>query len=168
MKNSYLFKQFTVLITLTIFAFVADYYVLNVYLNINNIVLQQLLMIIANSFLLFVFNQLIYNYAKKNEEKFMRHKIWKKMFFIIFICLLLSFALFITLFLTTPLQNLISTQEWVMLIIVYYFLFLLNLFVLSIVHKMVSESTNIERKLLLTWGSSSILIFLVIFLLPSL
>lgn len=168
MRTSYLFKQVTGLITLIIFTFVAHYYVRHIYLEINNTVLQQLLMIIAISFLFFVFNQLIYNYAKKNQDKFMKHKVWDKMFFIIFICLSVSIVIFITLFFITPLQALISSQQWIMLIIMYYFLFLLNLFILSIVHKVVNKSTTVEKKLLLTWGSSTIVIFLVLFLLPSL
>ncbi len=164
MRTSYLFKQVTGLITIFIFTFVAHYYVRDIYLEINNTVLQRLLMIIAISFLFFVFNQLIYNYAKKNQDKFMKHKVWNKMFFIVFIYLSVSIVILITLFFITPLQALISSQQWIMLIIMYYFLFLLNLFILSIVHKVVIQSTTIEKKLLLTWGSSSIVIFMVLFL----
>ena len=124
-------------------------------------------MFIPISILLFVFNQLIYNYAKKNEDRFMQHKIWNKMFVLILMWLMISFVVFILLFFMTPLDVLISSQTWIMFIIVYYFLFFINLFVLSIVHKVVNSSMKIEKKLLITWVSSSLLVAFILFVLPS-
>ena len=161
--KSHVFKQFVGIITLFLFAFIVDYYIL--YIEI--LVLKQLIMFIAISILLFVFNQLIYNYAKKNEDRLLQHKIWNKMFVLILMLLMISFVVFIPLFFMTPLDVLISSQTWIMFIIVYYFLFFINLFVLSIVHKVVNSSMKIEKKLLITWASSSLLVAFILFILPS-
>ena len=161
--KSHVFKQFVGIITLFLFAFIVDYYIL--YIEI--FVLKQLIMSIAISILLFVFNQLIYNYAKKNEDRLLQHKIWNKMFVLILMLLMISFVVFILLFFMTPLDVLISSQTWIMFIIVYYFLFFINLFVLSIVHKVVNSSMKIEKKLLITWASSSLLVAFILFILPS-
>ena len=162
----YAFKQFVSILILLLIAFIVDYYIQNVNVDIESVVLKQLFMFITISILLFVCNQLIYNYAKK-EEEFMKHKIWNKMFIIILGWLMISFIVFILLFFTTPLGDLISLHPWIMFIVVYYFLFIINLFVLSIVHIVVDISMKLEKKLLITWASSSLLVAIIFFLLPS-
>ena len=162
----YAFKQFVSILILLLIAFIVDYYIQNVNVDIESVVLKQLIMFITISILLFVCNQLIYNYAKK-EEEFMQHKIWNKMFIIILGWLMISFIVFILLFLTTPLEDLISLHPWIMFIVVYYFLFIINLFVLSIVHIVVDISMKLEKKILITWASSSLLVAIIFFLLPS-
>ena len=165
MKN-YAFKQFVSVVTLVIFVFVADYYIRNVNVALESVVLKQLILSIAISILLFICNQLIYNYAK-NEERFMKHKLWNKMFIIILIWLSISFVVFIFLFFLTPLDVLISSHMWIMFIVAFYFLFFINMFILSIVHKVVDVSMKIEKKILITWASSSLLVVIILFVLPS-
>lgn len=132
----------------------------------ESVVMKQLIIFIAISILLFICNQLIYNYAKR-EEGFMQHKVWDKMFIIILIWLMISFILFIFLFFTTPLEDLITSYTWIMFIVAYYFLFFINLLTLSIVHIIVDKSMKVEKKLLVTWASSSLLVALTLFVLPS-
>ena len=164
--KTYVFKQFVSILTLLIFALIADYYIRYVNVDIGSVVLKQLIMFIAISLLLFVCNQLIYNYAK-NKQGFMQHKLWNKMFFIILIWLIISFVIFILLFFVTPLDELISSHTWTMFVIAYYFLFFINLFILSIVHKVVDISMKIEKKLLITWASSSLAVVIILFVFPS-
>ena len=122
--KSYVFKQFVGIITLLLFAFIVDYYIRNVNMYIVNVQLINDLFC-RISILLFVFNQLIYNYAKKNEDGFMQHKIWNKMFIVILIWLMISFVVFILLFFMTPLEDLIASYTWIMFIVVITFYFLL-------------------------------------------
>lgn len=164
--KSYVIKQFISILILVVFAFIGDYYIRNVYVNIESVALKQLIIFTVVTILLLVCNQLIYNYGKK-EEAFMQHKIWNKMFIIYFGWLMISFVLFILLFFTTPLEDLISTHAWIMFIVVYYFLFVINMLVLSIVHIIVDHSTKLEKKILITWGSSSLLMGIILFVLPS-
>lgn len=135
-------------------------------MGIENIILKQVIIFAAISILLFVCNQLIYNYAKR-EEAFMKHKVWNKMFVVILIWLMISFVVFIFLFFATPLEYLISSNTWIMFIVVYYFIFFINLFVLSIVHIIVDTSMKVEKKLLITWASSSLLMAIILFIFPS-
>ena len=154
--KSYAFKQFLCIIVLFIFAFIVDYYFQNVNMGIESVTLKQVIMFVAISILLFVCNQLIYNYAKR-EKGFMQHKVWNKMFIVILIWLIISFVVFIFLFFATPLEDLITSYTWIMFIVAYYFLFFINLFVLSLVHIIVDTSMKVEKKLLITWASSSLL-----------
>lgn len=165
MKNYY-FKQLSCILFLFLFAFIADYYIKYVNVDIDSVVMKQLIMFIAISILFFVFNQLIYNYATK-KKGFMQHRVWHKMFIVILIWLMISFVVFIFVFFATPLQDLIASHPWIMFIVAYYFLYFLNLLVLSIVHITIDTSVKLERKLLITWASSSLLIAIIIFMLPS-
>lgn len=159
----YVFKQLFCISMLFLIAIIVDYCIQT--LSIENIVLKQAMMFITISMILFFCNQLIYNYAKIAKE-FMQHKIWKKMFIIILVWLMISFIVFISLFFTTPLGDIILLYPWIMLIIGYYFLFVINFFILSIVHNIVDMSMKLEKKILITWGSSSLLVAVVFFLLP--
>lgn len=162
----YLFKQFSWILVLFLSAFVMDYYFQNVNIGLESAMLKQLVVLIAISILLLVCNQLIYNYANK-EERFMDHKIWGKMFILIFIFLMISFVAFLFLFFATPLEEIITSFTWIMFIVAYYFLFFINLFVLSIVHIIVDRSIKVEKKLLITWVSSTLLVAIILFVLPS-
>lgn len=135
-------------------------------MDLDSVALKQVIMFVAISILLFVCNQLIYNYAKK-EEEFMQHKIWDKMFVVILIWLMISFVVFIFLFFATPLEELITSFTWIIFIVAFYFLFFVNLFVLSIVHIVVDSLMKVEKKLLITWASSSLIVAIILFVLPS-
>ncbi|MBB4827127.1 threonine/homoserine/homoserine lactone efflux protein [Sporosarcina luteola] len=163
----YAFKQFVSVLTLLLIAFIVDYFIQNAHADIESVVLKQLIMFITISILLFVCNLLLYNYARK-EENFMQHKIWNKMFILILGWLMISFILFIVMFFTTPLDDLLSLHPWMMFIVIDYFLFFINLFVLSVVHILVDRSMKIEKKIVITWASSSLAAAIILFLIPSL
>ena len=52
--KSYAFKQFVSVLILLLFAFIVDYYIQNVNVGIESVVLKQLIMFITISILLFV------------------------------------------------------------------------------------------------------------------
>jgi len=164
--KSYWLKQLLLFIFLLLVACAVNFFIVNSFLVIENIILKQLVTILLISIILLACNQLLYNYAKK-ETKFMQHPIWNKMFIILLLWLMISFLTFILLFFMTPLGGFFSKHAWLMFIVVYYFLFFINLFVLSMVHKLIETSVKIEKKLLITWVSSSLLIAIVLFMLPS-
>lgn len=96
----------------------------------------------------------------------MQQPIWSKMFIVILMCLIISFLVFICLFFVTSLGDLLNKHVWLMFIVAYYFLFFINLLVLSIVHKVINPAVKVEKKLLFTWLGSSLLIAVVLFMLP--
>lgn len=159
----YWLKQSLVILFLVLLAFIANFNLVDPYLTMENTLLKQLVIVVSVSLILFACNQLLYNYAK-NINGFMQHPIWNKMFIILLVGLMVSFVLFIALFLTTPLQDLLSQHAWLMFLVVYYFLFFTNLFILSLVHKMMDSTVNVEKKLVMTWICSSLLIAIVLFM----
>ncbi len=157
----YWLKQSAVILLLVLFAFIANFNLVNPYSTMESTLLKQLIILVSISLILFACNQLLYNYAK-NKKQFMRHPIWDKMFIVVLVWLMISFVLFIMLFFTTPLQDLLSQHAWLMFLVVYYFLFFINLFILSIVHKVMDATVKVEKKLVVTWISSSLLIAIIL------
>ncbi|REB05587.1 hypothetical protein DVB69_15070 [Sporosarcina sp. BI001-red] len=162
---TYYMKQLISIIFLVLCAIVSDYYLQNDVNGIENMKSPQLVIIIASSIVLFVCNHLLYNYGKKHSS-FMKHKIWSKMFSIIFIWLMISLVSFILLFTLTPVGEIFTAYPWLVFIVVFYFLFFMNLFVLSIVHKAVESTAKLERKLVITWITSTFSIALILLLVP--
>ncbi|WP_404430826.1 hypothetical protein [Sutcliffiella horikoshii] len=158
----YWLKQSAVILLLFLFAFIANFNLVNPYSTIESTLLKQLVILVSISLILFAYNQLLYNYAK-NKKQFMQHPIWDKMFIVVLVWLMISFVLFIVLFFTTALQDLLSQHAWLMFLVVYYFLFFTNLFILSIVHKVMDPTVKVEKKLVVTWISSSLLIVITLF-----
>lgn len=163
----YILKQIIPIFILILFTFAADRYVSIAYFELSEAGIQQLILFVAIAFIFFIYNQLIFNYAEKRPDEFMRHKIWNKMFIIILILLAISMLNFIIVFFTTPLESLISTQPWIMFFVMYYFLFLINLFVLSLIHKVMQKQATIRKKLMITWAGSSLLVALILFSFPN-
>lgn len=102
-------------------------------------------------------------FHSKKSDRFLSHPLWNKMGGLIVLVFALSAVLIISAFVFTSLTDFITTNRWLLYGIVYYFLFLANLFVLSIVHKVkkhVSTETKIELSFLWTVTSLVVLLFL--------
>lgn len=160
MKNYWL-KQSLVILLLVLTAFIANFNMVNPYLTMESTLLKQLAILVSISLILFACNQLLYNYAMYKKQ-FMQHPLWNKMSIILLVWLMISFVLFIVLFFIAPLQSILNQYAWLMFIVIYYFLFFLNLFILSIVHKVMDSSVKVEKKLVVTWVSSSLLIAIIL------
>lgn len=164
--KKYWLKQSLVILLLVLFAFIANFNLVNPFLTMESALLKQLIVLVSISLILFACNQLLYNYAKYKKH-FMQHPAWNKMSIILLVWLMISFVLFIVLFFITPLQSILNEYAWLMFIVIYYFLFFINLFILSIVHnKVMDSSVKVEKKLVVTWICSSLLIAITLFMLP--
>ncbi|NCU19074.1 hypothetical protein [Pallidibacillus pasinlerensis] len=164
--KSYTFKQIGSLLLLILLAFGVDYYFRKLIGYIDNIVIKQIILFIGVSIILFVCNLLIYNYAKKKEQ-FMQHEDWDKMPSIVSVWLMFSLIVLIALYFATPVGNFIATYTWIFNVIAYYFLFFINMMILSFIHLIVKPSLSIVKKLLITWASSSVLVALPLLVLQS-
>lgn len=133
----------------------------NSLITIDSIFIKKMSFLFLCTIIFFTCNLLLYNFSQANSN-FMEHPIWRKMFFILFVLLIASFTLFIILFVTTSFSDIIQNQLWMMYIIIYYFAFFLNLFILSIIHVLFLKKLNSKEKIIITWLVSSILIGLII------
>lgn len=106
-------------------------------------------------------------FQTKKSITFLLHPIWEKMHIIIFFTMVISIIVFIISFLLFPLDAVVQNSRWILYIIIYYFLFLINILVLSMVHKTIKRNTSNEKKIELSFVWTIFLLFVIIFLLPS-
>ncbi len=93
----------------------------------------------------------------------MKHRIWNKMSLVIFVWLLISSVILMVLLMLTPMPDLIQAHLWMMYLIGIYFLFFMNLLILSFVHRLVERQTTVERKLIYTWVAGVAVLAVVFF-----
>lgn len=156
--KKYLLKQLVIIVILFVLSFMIHIYMkkTNSLLSVENIVSKQTIILIILSVILLIYNLLLYNFANINSN-FMKHRIWRKMHILILVWLIISFLIFVILFSTT---SFIQNHLWTIYIIIYYFLFFINLLVLSIVNNLISKNIVIKKKLTLTWIISTLIIIL--------
>lgn len=105
-------------------------------------------------------------FHSKKSDRFLSHSLWEKMNILLAFLLILSILLFIIVAILTPLSDVIITNRWILYLFIFYFLFLLNLFVLSIIHK-VKKDLSKEKKIELSFVWTILTTIILIFLIPS-
>lgn len=105
-------------------------------------------------------------FHSKKSDRFLSHPLWEKMNILLAFLLILSILLFIIAAIFTPLSDVIVTNRWILYLFIFYFLFLLNLFVLSIIHK-VKKDLSKEKKIELSFVWTVLTTTILIFLIPS-
>lgn len=87
------------------------------------------LVLVLGGFNLFLFLQL------RKSTTFLSHPAWDKMHILLIFIMVISLVVFISAFFMTPLSELLQNVRWGIYLILYYFLFLFNLIVLSLIHR---------------------------------
>lgn len=105
-------------------------------------------------------------FHSKKSDLFLSHPLWEKMNILLAFLFILSILIFIIVVIFTPLSDVIVTNRWILYLFIFYFLFLLNLFVLSIIHK-VKRNLSKEKKIELSFVWTVLSIIILIFLIPS-
>lgn len=105
-------------------------------------------------------------FHSKKSDRFLSHPLWEKMNILLASLSILSILIFISAAVFTPLSDVIVTNRWVLYLFIYYFLFLLNLFALSIIHK-VKSGLSKEKKIELSFVWTVLGVVILIFLIPS-
>jgi len=159
--------QGIVVFSLLILAIILDYFKENIStLMSTSSLMPMLLTLVFITITIFLFSLFLIFQSKKSIT-FLVHPIWRKMHIIILFILVISIIIFISSFLLIPLGEVVQNNRWILYIIIYYFLFLMNILVLSIVHKRLNRNTSNEKKIELSFLWTIFLLFIFIFLIPS-
>jgi len=105
-------------------------------------------------------------FHSKKSDRFLSHPLWDKMNILLGVLFILSILIFISVAVFTPLSDVILTNRWILYLFIFYFLFLLNLFVLSIIHKAKKDLSK-EKKIELSFVWTVLGVVILIFLIPS-
>lgn len=105
-------------------------------------------------------------FHSKKSDRFLSHPLWEKMNILLAFLFIISILLFIIAAIFTPLSDVIAINRWILYLFIFYFLFLLNLFVLSVIHK-VKKNLSKEKKIELSFIWTVMVMVILIFMIPS-
>ncbi|WP_240378131.1 hypothetical protein [Bacillus piscicola] len=152
---------------LVILAYIADIFKkdIGVSPSSTNVINMQ---VIGTSLFLIVtiglFSLLMYFQVKKSNT-FLKHRLWEKMYVILPVIFLISLIVVFILFLTEPLSDLTQISRWIIYVLIYYLLFLMNVTVLAIIHKVKKKTMPNENKIGYSFVWTSLGLLIVIFIL---
>lgn len=161
------FLQSIIIVLLVIIAVIADMFKKNIAVPFSsaNIINKQLLM--TSLFLIIIIgllNLLMYCQVKKSDT-FLKHKLWDKMYIILFVIFFISLIVIFSLLLTGPLSDLTQINRWLIYALLYYILFLINVTVLAFIHKAKKNTIPNENKIGYSFVWTSVGLLFVIFVL---
>lgn len=111
---------------------------------------------------------LLFYFQTKKSSTFLIHPLWKKMHVIIGIIILISMITVIILSISSPMLEIIQNRPLLLFILGYYFLYIFNLFVLSIIHRFGDSNINPTKEVERAFWGTLLLLLLIIFLAPRL
>lgn len=170
MSLKWTFFQCILVLFLVILLFVTEHFKSNfaISLSLNGIsTLTPLLLTFLFIVIVVGFCSLIMIFQAKKSKVFLIHPIWMKMYIFTPLLILMSIVLFITLaLLSKNFQDFMQEQRWTLYIFILYFIFMMNLFVLSVIHKIKGNSISNEAKIKASYLWTSLILFIIIFILP--
>ena len=107
---------------------------------------------------------LFFVFHSKKSERFLSHPLWNKMNVLSGLLLAVAVTVFISAAVFTPLNDWITEGRWILYGLIYFFLFLYSLFVLSVVHKVKHESAK-ETKIEISFGATVVSLCMLLFVL---
>ncbi|WP_277674572.1 hypothetical protein [Piscibacillus halophilus] len=155
------FYQCLIIIALIILAFIVDQFSQDIAIPVSSsedeTITPMLMTLLFISIVVGLCSLWMYFQTKKSST-FLQHQFWDKMPGIITVIFSVTLIIFLTLFMLTPLQD----QRWFMYVMIYYFLYMINLLVLSVIHVSKKELPN-PNKILYSGITTVFALFVIIF-----
>lgn len=104
-------------------------------------------------------------FQTKKSDTFLRHRLWDKMYIIMPVIIILSLVVVFIFFLAGPLSEITQSNRWVIYVLIYYVLFLINATVLALIHKAKKDTISNENKIGYSFVWTSLGLLVVIFIL---
>lgn len=172
MEGNYIFSRWTFFQIIIIFFLLALAYTLDYFKEI----LTELSVDRNLAFMLLYFSFIIVVVAcanlflvlqTKKSSTFLIHPLWRKMHVIISFIFLVSMITLISLFVFTPIYEIVQRRPWLLFLVGYYFLFLFNLLILCFIHRFENKATTREKKIERSFFGTILLLLVVLYFLPS-
>ncbi|MDN5710071.1 MAG: hypothetical protein L0G95_11575 [Planococcus sp. (in: firmicutes)] len=145
-------------------AIVAEFYSLDIGKALTSGAISSMLIVLTFILLSTSLIHLFFIFHSKKSERFLSHPLWNKLNVLSGLLLSVSVVLFIAASLITSVNEWLTNYRWNLYGIVYFFLFLYSLFVLSVVHKVKQDSAK-ETKIEISFGATFVSLCVLLFLL---
>lgn len=155
-----------ILFCMAIMVFIAEFFSAEISTAFSSGTFASLSLVISFIFFGSSLISLFLIFHSKKSDRFLSHPLWNKMPILIIFFFTLSFIIFMVAFFVFSIEDFVLANRWFVYLLAYYFLFLLNIFVLSIIHKVKKELTK-EKKVELSFVFTVLGLILLIFFIPS-
>lgn len=159
--------QGLIIVVLIALALLADQFKMNIAVPVSSPDVVNKPMILTAGFLIVLIGlfSLIMYFQTKKSDTFLQQRLWDKMYVIIPILLAILLIGFVILFLTGILNAVIDSNRWIIYSFIYATLFLINVTVLTIIHKIKKNLIPNETKIAYSFIWTSLSLFVIIFML---
>lgn len=150
-----------------IFAFIADMFKKDIGVPFSSTDVINIPMLMTSLFIVIIIgliSSMMY-FQEKKSDTFLKHRLWDKMYIIMPIIIFISLIIVFILFLTGPLSDLTQINRWIIYVLIYYILFLINVTVLAVIHKTKKNNISNEEKISYSFIWTAVGLLVVIFIL---
>ncbi|PAV31617.1 hypothetical protein CIL05_02880 [Virgibacillus profundi] len=159
--------QAVIIILLVVLSFIADIFKEEIAIPFSSSMETNTPMLITFLFVVTVIGllSLLMYFQTKKSDTFLKHPLWDKMHILMPFLFVISLIVIFSFFLIEPLSDLVQNNRWMIYVLFYYVLFLINATVLSIIHKTNRNRISNENKVKFSFVWTSLALFLIIFIL---
>lgn len=158
--------QSIIVIFLIVLAFIADMFKKDIGVSIsssNEINIPMLMTFLFIVLIIGLISLFLYFQTKKSNT-FLKHRLWDKMHIILPAVFIVSLIVIFSFFLIDPLSDITQSNRWIMYVLIYYILFLINTLVLAIIHKAKKNTISNENKVAYSfvWTSLGLIVIFIL------
>ena len=149
------------------FAFIADMFKKDIGVPFSSTDVINIPMLMTSLFIVVIIgliSSMMY-FQEKKSDTFLKHRLWNKMYIIMPIIIFISLVIVFILFLAGPLSDLTQINRWIIYVLIYYILFLINVTVLAVIHKTKKNTISNENKISYSFIWTVVGLLVVIFIL---
>ena len=106
---------------------------------------------------------LMYCQTKKSDT-FLKHRLWDKMHILMPFFFIISLVGIFSILLIDPLNEIVQNNRWLIYILIYYVLYVVNVMVLAFVHQVKKQTISNENKIQYSFIWTSLGLFVILFL----
>lgn len=104
-------------------------------------------------------------FQSKKSSTFLKHRLWDKMYIIMPVIIGIFLIIIFILSLIGPLNDMTQSDRWMLYVFFNLTLFLINVTVLAVVHKVKKDSVSRENKITYSFAWTSLGLLVIIFIL---
>lgn len=158
--------QGLIIAVMVVLAFIADQFKTKIAIPVsaNNEIKTP--MLIAFLFIIVIIGllSLMMYFQTKKSATFLKHPLWNKMHILMPFFFAISLVIIFSIFLIDPLSHFVQDNRWLIYLLLFYVLFLINVIVLAFIHKVKKQTISNKNKIEYSFIWTSVLLFIIYFI----
>lgn len=107
---------------------------------------------------------LLMYFQTKKSATFLKHRLWSKMHILMPLFFIISMLVIFSILLIDPLNEIVQNNRWLIYILIYYVLYVVNVMVLAFVHQAKKRTISNPSKIKYSFMWTSLVLFVILFM----